>query len=297
MGAYLYRSYESVRKLYTQADSTLGFPISQLCMCGPLEELTRTVNVQPSILLTTIACYEAAREISKNRLPEPAFLAGHSLGEYSALVVGHALGIQDALNLTRERGRLMHQASLQNPGGMLAIIGAAENEVQDLCAESGMEISNINAPGQIVISGVNADMAKAKQIAQIRGIRRIVQLNVSGPFHSRWMQPAGESLEILIRKTAFLPLDWPVISNVSATPMIEAEQIMADLVQQIIKPVQWQRSVENMIADGVNTFVETGHGQVLTGLINRINPGIPIFNLGDTEIEKQVQYLLDYVYC
>ena len=194
MGAYLYRNYESARKLYTVADSILGFPISQLCMCGPLEELTRTVNVQPSILLTTIACYEAAREISANKLPEPAFLAGHSLGEYSALVVSHALGMHDALKLTRERGRLMYRAGEENPGGMLAIIGAAESAVHEICAESGMAISNINAPGQIVISGIDADMAKAKRIAQTRGIRRIVQLNVSGPFHSRWMQPACDGL-------------------------------------------------------------------------------------------------------
>jgi [acyl-carrier-protein] S-malonyltransferase len=190
----------------------------------------------------------------------------------------------------------MHKAGEQNPGGMMAVLGAEKSAVEELCAETNVEISNFNAPGQIVISGINADLAKARDTVPSKGIKKIVPLNVSGAFHSRWMLSASEGLKNYMPISIFANPKIPVISNVDSNPLPNVQGIRDELITQVIKPVQWQRSIENMVAYGVNTFVEIGHGQVIAGLIRRISPEVKVFNISDTNIEAQLKELQDYVY-
>ena len=214
MGLELYDKYEVARRVFNNADEILGFSISNLCFNGPEEELVKTVNVQPAIVACSIACYETARN-HKSNFTRPSHLAGHSLGEYTALIVAESLDFEDALRLVRERGRLMYEAGLKNPGGMLAIIAAEISAVEELCSMSGCNISNINCPGQIVISGTNEALEVAKNLAKERHIRRVIPLKVSGAFHSYLMQPILDEFRQLIENTGFRKPVYPVISNVT----------------------------------------------------------------------------------
>jgi [acyl-carrier-protein] S-malonyltransferase len=189
MGLGLYNNYPSAKGVFDEADASLGFSLSHLCFEGPEEELTKTHNVQPAILVVSIACLKALQEASRGDFPSPAFVAGHSLGEYTALVAAGVLGLADAVLLVRERGRLMYEAGLKNPGSMLAVIGLDEEAVKDVCLQSGTEISNINCPGQIVISGAAQALAEANKLAKTRGARALLPLKVSGAFHSALMEP------------------------------------------------------------------------------------------------------------
>jgi len=287
MGLDLYVRYSSARDVFDEADKTLGFPLSRLCFEGPEEDLTQTVNVQPAVLTVSIACLRATQEVSGNRLPPPAFVAGHSLGEYTALVVAGVLSLSDAVRLVRERGRLMNEAGKRRPGGMLAIIGLDEGNTRDVCLSAGTEISNINSPGQIVISGAEEDLADARRLAETSGARRVIPLKVSGAFHSPLMEPALEGLRNAISGFTFQEPSVPIIANVSAQVLTDTEAIKKELVNQVCDCVQWQRSVENMIANGVTTFFEIGPGQVLTGLIKRISSGAQVFSIGDVDTVRQ----------
>ncbi len=280
MGINLYQNFSSAKNVFDEADATLGFPLSRLCFEGPEEELTQTINVQPAVLTVSIAYFKIAQE-TRNDLPPPDMVAGHSLGEYTALVIAGTLSLSDAVRLVRERGRLMNEAGQRRHGGMLAVIGLDEKTVRDICEPTGTEISNINSPGQIVVSGGQENLAKFRTLAETKGARRIIPLKVSGAFHSKLMEPALSGLNAAIARCVFLDPSVPVISNVTAQPITEAQTIKEDLANQILSCVQWQRSVENMIASGVTTFFEIGHGNVLAGLIKRINTSVQVINIGD----------------
>ena len=289
MGLNLYTQFPSAKDVFDEVDQTLGFSLSRLCFEGPEDELTQTINVQPAVLTVSIACLKAAEEIIGSSLPLPDIVAGHSLGEYTALVVAGVLSLSEAARLVRERGRLMNEAARVSPGGMVAVLGLDEKTVGDICISADTEISNINCPGQIVVSGAEEKLAEFRRLAEVRGARRTIRLKVSGAFHSRLMQPAAEGLKKAISEFTFSEPLIPIMANVTANTVIDAKAIKEELADQIIHCVQWQASVENMIASGVTRFVEIGHGQVLADLVKRINPAVPVLNIGDVDIEKQVE--------
>jgi [acyl-carrier-protein] S-malonyltransferase len=289
MGLDLYNSYPSAKGVFDEADASLGFPLSHLCFEGPEEELTKTHNVQPAILVVSIACLKALQEASHGKFLSPAFVAGHSLGEYTALVAAGVLGLADAVLLVRERGRLMYEAGLKNPGSMLAVIGLDEETVKDISAHSGTEISNINCPGQIVVSGAIGALAKANELAKMRGARALIPLKVSGAFHSALMEPGLAEFSKIVANVKFRPPVIPVISNVTARPLTDVDSIKEELVKQLRNCIQWQRSVEYMMHSGVTTFYEIGPGKVLTGLIRRINSELQTFNISGIEDIAQLE--------
>jgi [acyl-carrier-protein] S-malonyltransferase len=290
MGLDLYNSYTSAREVFDEADASLGFSLSRLCFEGPEEELTKTHNVQPAILVVSIACLKALETAAIADLPSPAFMAGHSLGEYTALVAAGALGLADAVVLVRERGRLMYEAGLKNPGSMLAVIGANEETVKDVCLQTGTEISNMNCPGQIVISGAVQALAEANRLGKTKGARAVIPLKVSGAFHSALMEPVTAEFSKIVANARFRSPDIPVISNVTAQPLTDVDSIKEELVKQLRNCIQWQGSVEYMIRSGVATFYEIGPGRVLSGLIRRINSEVQIFNMSGIEDITQVAH-------
>jgi len=283
MGWDLYNSYAAAREVFDEADATLGFPLSHLCFEGPEAELTRTDNVQPAILATSIACLRAAQQASNEDLPSPSFVAGHSLGEYTALVAADVLSLSDAVRLVRERGRLMHKAGEKNQGSMLAIIGLEKSAVEDICLQSGTEISNINCPGQIVISGAVDALNLASKLAKIKSARRLIPLKVSGAFHSTLMEPIIDEFSETIPNFVFRPPAIPIIANVTARPLTDVNSIREELLYQLRRCIQWQPSVEYMVQDGVNSFYEIGPGRVLSGLIKRINSEVQTFSISGVE--------------
>jgi [acyl-carrier-protein] S-malonyltransferase len=283
MGLDLYNKYPVAKGVFDEADASLGFSLSHLCFEGPEEELTKTHNVQPAILVVSIACLKALEEAAIANFPSPTFVAGHSLGEYTALVAAGVLGLADAVLLVRERGRLMYEAGLKNPGSMLAVIGLDEEAVKDVCLQSGTEISNINCPGQIVISGAAQALAEANKLAKTRGARALLSLKVSGAFHSALMEPVIAEFSKIVSNVRFRPPVIPVISNVTARPLPDVDSIKKELVKQLRNCIQWQGSVEYMMHSGVTAFYEVGPGRVLSGLIRRINSELQIFNISGTE--------------
>jgi [acyl-carrier-protein] S-malonyltransferase len=283
MGLDLYNAFPSARAAFDEADASLGFSLSHLCFEGPEEELTETHNVQPAILVVSIACLGALREVAIADFPSPTLVAGHSLGEYTALVAAGALDLADAVLLVRERGRLMYEAGLRNPGSMLAVIGLDEETVRGIAADSGTEISNVNCPGQLVISGATADLAEAGKLAKARGARVVIPLKVSGAFHSALMEAVLGEFSQVVANARFRPPLIPVISNVTAQPLTDVDSVREELVKQLRKCIQWQRSVEYMVRSGVATFYEIGPGRVLSGLIKRINSEVRLFNISGAE--------------
>jgi len=290
MGLDLYDNYSSAREVFDEADASLGFSLSRLCFEGPEEELTKTHNVQPAILVVSIACLKALETAVAAGVPSPAFLAGHSLGEYTALVAAGSLDLADAVVLVRERGRLMYEAGLRNPGSMLAAIGLDEETVQDVCVQTGTEISNVNCPGQIVISGAVQALAEANRLGKTKGARAMIPLKVSGAFHSALMEPVIAEFSKIVSTVRFRSPRVPVISNVTAQPLTDTNSIRKELVKQLRNCIQWQRSVEYMVRSGITAFYEIGPGRVLSGLIRRINSELPIFNVSGLEDIAQLAH-------
>lgn len=283
MGRDLYDSFASAKAVFEQADEVLGLPLSRLCFEGPEPELRLTINAQPAILTVSYACLVAMREIADRNLPAPAFVAGHSLGEYMALAASGVLDFTTTVFLARERGRLMYQAGLQNPGGMVAVIGLEEPLLTEVCKKTGTCVANVNCPGQLVISGAMENLPKAAELAQARGASRIIPLEVSGAFHSPLMQTAMERLSEIIATLKFQDPDIPIIANVTALPLTTAEEVKTELIKQLASGVQWQRSIEWMMNAGVSAFVEIGPGKVLSGLIKRINRNVETQNIGSAD--------------
>ncbi len=283
MGQDLYDRYPSARAVFDEADASLGFSLSRLCFEGPADELTKTHNVQPAILVVSLACLKALEETAIANLSSPAFVAGHSSGEYTALVVAGVLSVTDAVLLVRERGRLMYEAGLKHPGSMLAIIGLDEETVKDIGIHSETEISNMNCPGQIVLSGDTQALAEADKLAKARGARALVPLKVSGAFHSVLMEPVIAEFSDIVSSFRFQPPVIPVISNVTARPLTDIDSVREELVKQLRNCIRWQGSVEYMMHNGVTTFYEIGPGRVLSSLIRRINSDLQTVNVSGVE--------------
>ena len=280
MGRDLFDHSPAAHAIFEEADRILDMPISKLCFEGPVEEVLKTVNVQPAVLTVSIACLKAAQETGG--LPSPVFAAGHSLGEYTALIAAGAISFSDGLRLVRERGRLMQTAGEQNPGGMLALLGAELQAAEEFCVQTGCHVANINCPGQIVISGSLEAIGKAHETARIRNIKA-VPLRVSGAFHSPLMEPALPGLQAALASVPLKDPAVPVISNVTAEPIMSANRIREELIYQLNHRVQWQKSVEYMASAGVTTFLEIGPGQVLSGLIKRTSPAARTLSLGSSQ--------------
>ncbi len=282
MGYELYRSSAAARAVFDEADTVLGFPLSRLCFEGPDAELGLTINSQPAILTVSLACLRAAAEAGRwQGASMPDFVAGHSLGEYTALVVANVLDLAEAIRLVRERGRLMQEAGERQPGGMAAIMGLDEASLEEVCQEAGTQIANINCSGQIVISGAHEALVRAMDLCRVRGARRTIPLQVSGAFHSPLMRPALEGMTEIVSTLGLRRPAVPIVANTTAQPITDAEAVKAELLGQLCGCVQWQRSIEYMVAAGVSTFVEIGPGQVLTGLIRRIDKDVQTVNIGD----------------
>lgn len=293
MGIKLFEKYNIAKNLFKRADELLGLEISKICFHGPDEQLNSTINLQPAIFLISVICYKITKDILGSLMPKASYLAGHSLGEYSALIAGNVTNFEDALKIVRSRGELMEKAASKNNGSMLALLGADEILVKEICQNTDTEISNINAPGQVVISGLIDDINKAKEMAEAKGIRRTRMLKVNGAFHSKWMEEAATSFNNYLKDYHFNDSEIPIISNITAQPIIYAGEIKKDLSKQITSCVQWQKSIEYMISQGVNTFIEFGHGQVINNLIKRINPDVTLFSIGDTDIENDIKVLVN----
>ncbi|GAI93951.1 unnamed protein product, partial [marine sediment metagenome] len=219
MGRDLYDNFASAKAAFEQADEALGFPLSRLCFEGPEAELRQTINAQPALVTVSYACLKAAQEVTNDGLPPPAFVAGHSVGEYTAVAVARVLDFSTVVCLTRERGRLMYEAGLRKPGGMVAIIGLDEALLAEVCDQTGTWMANINCPGQLVISGPKENLAQAVGLAKAKGARRTIPLSVSGAFHTPLMQSAVDGLSEIITALPFRNPLVPIIANTSAQPM------------------------------------------------------------------------------
>jgi len=283
MGRALAEKSAAARELFELADSILRRSLSKICFDGPEELLRRTINTQPAIMTVSLACLAAAKE--QGKLSErPCFVAGHSLGEYTAAVAAGALSFEDGLRLVQERGRLMQAAGEENPGTMIAVLGLDEAAARDLCAASGAQVCNVNAPGQVVIGGDLDAVARATEMARSRGARRTVPLNVNGAFHTSLMEPAAIGMKSALAGATFRDPQTPIVVNGTGMPLGDAASLREELSYQLTHPVLWQQSIEHMLGSGVSDFVEFGPGQVLSGLVKRMAPDAAIRTMGEDEL-------------
>ena len=287
MGQDLAQAYPAARDTFAEADDLLGFPLSAICFEGPEETLNDTINTQPAIFVTSIAALRALQ--SEGWSVAPAFTAGHSLGEYSALVAAGALTFADGLRLVRERGRLMKEAGERGPGGMAAIIRLDAQAVDDICRRASQEtgrvvqVANYNSPGQLVISGDNQALEAAMQMAKEAGARRVVRLAVSIAAHSPLMAVIADEFRRAVEATPIQPPQTPVMANITARPLNSVDDIRREMIAQLTSSVRWTESVEYMAAQGVTRFVEIGPKEVLTGLARRINKSVQAVACGTVE--------------
>ncbi|WP_281887702.1 ACP S-malonyltransferase [Paenibacillus sp. YYML68] len=292
MGKDLIEAEPEARRLYEEADEALGFSLSTIILEGPDTELKQTANTQPALLTTSIAFLERFR--ARHDL-QPDYVAGHSLGEYSALVAAGVMSFADAVRTVRARGQFMEAAVPAGQGAMAAVLGAEREVLQKLCeavsAEGhAVELANLNCPGQIVISGtaagVQAIVERGKEEA---GAKRIMPLEVSGPFHSSLMRPASEQLAAVLDQVHMSSASVPVVANVDARPVTEPERIRTLLVEQVYSSVLWEDTVAWLIAEGVDTFIEFGSGSVLAGLIKKIDRSVTVHSINSLEALEKFQ--------
>ena len=283
MGEDLYEKYGLAREIYEKSEDILGFPLKEISFKGPIDILKQTKYTQPALFVHSYIVYSL---LSSNKIDFVA-AAGHSLGEYSAWVAAGALTFEEGLRLVKLRGELMQNSGENNPGTMAAIIGLSDEQVEDICkqaADAGIvRPANYNSPGQVVISGSVPGVHKAMEIAKENKARMVTELVVSGAFHSPLMGEALSGLEDALSTALISKPPIPVYTNVSAKPVTDPEEIRKSLKKQLLSPVLWQKSVENMIADGVNQFYEVGFGKVLSGLVKRIDRSISCNPLGSVE--------------
>jgi [acyl-carrier-protein] S-malonyltransferase len=292
MGRGLAEAFPEAADVFATADRTLGQSLSKLCFEGPEEELQLTANTQPAILAVSVA---AARCLAARGV-EPDWVAGHSLGEYSALVVAGALDLADALVTVRRRGEYMQEAVPVGEGAMAAILGLDLPGVEEACRVSAQDQvvspANVNGPGQVVIAGHAAAVERAMWACKSAGAKRAVRLSVSAPFHCALMMPAQERLAADLSRLDFRDLDVPLVNNVDARAVRKAAECREGLVRQVSSPVRWQECAEALVSEGVDTFVEVGAGTVLTGLLKRAAPEARLFSVGDPEaLDKTVAAL------
>lgn len=310
MGADIFETSPAARRVFESADEALGIALSDLCFHGPDDVLRETINAQPAIVTVSLALLAALQATLNEHTSSwssplvPSYTAGHSVGEYAALVASGALQLKDALRVVRERGRLMHYEGTVCPGGMAAVIGMDEGPLEEVCQEvtaqavvnlprdahpgqGRVSIANFNAPGQIVISGEQAALSVAMELAKAHGAKRVIPLAVSGAFHSPVMQPAAAGLAQAIEQTEVHDASIPIIGNMHAKPLTKAQEIREELAQQIAAPVQWTRTIEYLAGAGVTIFLEIGPGQALTGMVKRIAKGVTTLNVSSgADIEK-----------
>ena len=284
MGKKLYERFENVRALFDAADKALGLSLTELCFNGPEEELRKTYNTQPAILLASYAVWTVLeQEVGIT----PILLAGHSLGEYTALVASGALSLEDGVKLTRKRGLLMEEACPAGTGGMVALIAPDLEKVEAVCKEISHDdyvagAANLNSPEQLVLSGNINALKEATE--KLKGAyKKAIFLNVSGPFHSALMRPAAEKLKSELARVTLYGMKTPVVSNVDAVPNKETAKVVDLLYRQMFSPVLWENSVRTMVREGVELFVEVGPQKVLTNLVKRITPDIPCLHLEEME--------------
>lgn len=275
MGKYHFDSDERFRKQFEQADEILGYSLSKLMFEGPAEELQQTEHTQPAIFLHSVALFNIL-DI------RPDMVAGHSLGEFSALTASGALSFEDAIKLVRKRGQLMQQAGQQHPGTMAAVIGMDDGPVIDICERASKGIddivvpANFNCPGQLVISGHESAIDRAMELLKEKGCRLAKKLPVSGAFHSPLMQPAFDGLQAEVEKLNIDTPYCPVYANFSAAPTQETDEIRSNIMNQLLNPVCWTQTLQNMKEDGAGEFVEVGPGKVLQGLVKRTHKGVNV---------------------
>ncbi|PPD58566.1 ACP S-malonyltransferase [Dehalogenimonas etheniformans] len=286
MGQDVYEEYDAAKAVFKAADERLGFSISELCFEGPEDKLKETAIAQPAIVTTSLAYLAALRDMEV--LPEPEFVAGHSLGEYTALAAAGVLDVADTVQLAALRGRMMHLAAIQSPGSMAAVLGMDEATLKQVASEAGVYIANYNSPGQVVISGDKDKMAAASDALIAKGAK-VVPLAVSGAFHTPLMVPAADGLAKVIERLQFKDAAIPIIANTTGEPITSADDIKAELLKQLTTSVYWQKSIEFMIQAGITTFIEIGPGKVLSGLIRRINRDVKTINISEAQSIKNLQ--------
>ena len=283
MGTGLFESSKAARETFAEADDSLGFPLSRMIFEGPAGELQNTVNSQPAIMTVSIAAWRAWAEVAGPAAAEAGAVAGHSLGEYTALVAVGVIEFADAVRLVRRRGELMNQASINRPGAMAAILGLDELAFDQICAETGVELANINTDNQIVISGDRMAIAHAVDLSIARGARKAVTLPVSGAFHSSLMVEAKAGLAAELESLHLREPKMPIIANCDSRPLSGAGEIREELVSGLCRCVQWKDSVRVMIDSGIGRFVEFGAGGVLSGLIKRIDRDVEVAAVADPD--------------
>ena len=287
MGRDLAQKYPIAQNTFSEADDLLGVRLSALSFEGPEEQLNDTLNTQPAIFVTSVAILRVLQ--SEGWGVSPSFVAGHSLGEYSALVASEALTFAGGLRLVRERGRLMKEAGERSPGGMAAILKVDDETMQDICRRASqqtgkvVQVANYNSPGQVVISGDNAALDVAMELAQAAGARRVMRLAVSIAAHSPLMAVIADEFRQAVEATPIQPPRVPVVANVSARPLNDLADIRQEMIAQLTSSVRWVDSVEHMVANGVTHFVEIGPKDVLTGLVGRINKDAKAVACGTVE--------------
>lgn len=290
MGKDAFEASESARAIFERANEAIGFDLSAVIFDGPDEALKQTANTQPALLTVSIAYLELLKDSGL----KADYVAGHSLGEYSALVAAGAISFEDAVRTVRARGLFMEQAVPGGLGAMAAVLGSEREDLAKLCAEitaegTAVELANVNCPGQIVVSGTSAGVQAVVDRGKEAGAKRVIPLEVSGPFHSSLMRPAAERLGEKLAEVPLLDASVPVIANVTAAAVTSADDIRSLLVEQVYSPVLWEDSVRYLIGQGVDTFVEIGSGTVLAGLIKKIDRGVRVISVNSVVSLDSVQ--------
>lgn len=284
MGKDLFDNFASARELFEQADAALGFSLSEMCFSGTEEDLTLTANTQPAILTTSIAAYRAMKS---EGFVDPDFVAGHSLGEYSALVAAGVLDFADAVRTVRKRGTYMQEAVPVGVGAMAAILGADIATIEQACADAAdgqiCGPANINSPGQVVIAGNSDAVDRACELLKERGAKRAIRLNVSAPFHCALMMPAQEKLAEDLNVLRYGTFSFPIVHNVDAVASSDSGKVSDALTRQVSSSVRWLQSVETLVSEGVDTVIEVGAGKVLSGLVRQINRDVRCLNVENSE--------------
>ena len=281
MGKDLYEHSPAARQVFEEVDNILGEPLSQIIFHGPQEELNRTWNCQPGIMTVSLACLAAATEAGNGALSQPFLVAGHSLGEYTALVASGVADLPTTVSLVRERARLMQEACEKQPGAMAAILGMDADAVEKVCKETGTQLANLNSPGQIVISGERAKVDETIQLAKEWGARRAVPLPVSGAFHSYLMVPALEGILKALDSVELRHPSTPVVANCTGKSLNASWEVKEELAEQLCGCVRWQECIAYMVDAGATSFIEFGPGKVLSGLMKQIDGDLLVTSIND----------------
>ncbi|SMG11123.1 ACP S-malonyltransferase [Dethiosulfovibrio salsuginis] len=295
MAKDLYDGYPSAREVFDEADRALGFSLTSITFDGPEEKLKLTAYTQPAILAASVAVFDVLRkDIGVDFAP--AFVAGHSLGEYSALVASGTLSLADGVRLVHARGKLMQEAVPEGEGAMAAVLGLDDSSVEEICrscdGDMVCEAANFNSPGQVVISGHDEAIKKAVELLKAKGAKRAVSLNVSAPFHCRLMAPVADQLLEEMDRCSWSDSRWPLVANVSASSASTVKDIRDGLYRQTYSPVRWVESVRFMVESGVSSFLELGPGNVLAGLAKKCSKGVKTLSVGSSaDLERAVDFL------